>query len=160
MRQLETRAWCGQMWSFTPFPTSGRVYFWKEAYDSEYLVPIEKHGGRFCDGLGSNIVALYPVSPIITLHDRITARQYVDRLGNKCILWSRRYSRTTMQFTKRRQCPLQTTGTVLSWFAGHEGELQHLPSPAESPDLNIIEPLWSVLETRMRNKFPPWISLK
>jgi hypothetical protein len=37
--------------------------------------------GTFCDGLGSNIVVQYSVGPIITLHGRITAREYVDRLG-------------------------------------------------------------------------------
>jgi hypothetical protein len=31
-----------------------------------------------------------------------------------------------------------TDGTVQSWFEEHEGELQHLPWPAQSPDLNII----------------------
>jgi hypothetical protein len=41
----------------------------------------------------------------------------------------------------------------------HEGELQHLPWPAQSPHLNIVEPLWSVLETRVRNRFPPPTSL-
>jgi hypothetical protein len=59
-----------------------------------------------------------------------------------------------MQFSKT------TAGTVQSWFEEHEGELQHLPWPAQSPDLNITEPLWSVLETRVRNRFPPPTSLK
>jgi hypothetical protein len=36
---------------------------------------------RFCDGLGSNIVVQCSVSPIIALHDRIAAREYVDKLG-------------------------------------------------------------------------------
>ncbi|PNF32293.1 hypothetical protein B7P43_G16680 [Cryptotermes secundus] len=51
-------------------------------------------------------------------------------------------------------------GTVQLWFEEHEGELQHPPWPAQAPDLNITEPLWSVLETRMSNKVPPSTSLK
>jgi hypothetical protein len=39
--------------------------------------------GRFCDGLGSNIVVQYSVGPIITLHGRIIAREYVGRLENQ-----------------------------------------------------------------------------
>jgi hypothetical protein len=56
--------------------------------------------------------------------------------------------------------PIHTTETVQLRFDEHEGELQHLPWPAQSPDLNIIKPLWSVLETRVRNRFPPPTSLK
>jgi hypothetical protein len=39
--------------------------------------------GMFCDGLGSNIMLQYSVGLIITLHGRITAREYVDRLCNQ-----------------------------------------------------------------------------
>jgi hypothetical protein len=56
--------------------------------------------------------------------------------------------------------PIHTAGTVQSWFEEHKGELHHLPWPAKSPDLNITEPLWSVLETRVRNGFPLPASLK
>jgi hypothetical protein len=28
------------------------------------------------------------------------------------------------------------------------------PWPAQPPDLNITEPLWSILGTRVRNRFP------
>jgi hypothetical protein len=52
--------------------------------------------------------------------------------------------------------PIYTAGIVQSWFEQHEGELLSIfPCPAQSPDLNITEPLWSVLDTRMRNRFPP-----
>jgi hypothetical protein len=57
------------------------------------------------------------------------------------------------------QDDINTAGTVQSWFEEHEGELQHLPWATKSPDLNITEPLWSVLETRVSNRFPPSISL-
>jgi hypothetical protein len=70
--------------SFTLFPTWGRVYVWrtpKEAYNPECLVSTTR--GRFCDGLGSNIVVKYSIGPIITFHGRIIAREYVDRLGNQ-----------------------------------------------------------------------------
>jgi hypothetical protein len=56
--------------------------------------------------------------------------------------------------------PIRIAGTVQSWFEEDEGELQYLPLPAQSPDLNITEPLWSVLETGVRNRFPPPTSLK
>jgi hypothetical protein len=55
---------------------------------------------------------------------------------------------------------IHTAGMVQSCFEEHESELQHLSWPTQSPDLNIIEPLWSVLETRARNRFPPPTSLK
>jgi hypothetical protein len=56
--------------------------------------------GRFCDCLDSKIIVQYSVGPIITLHGLITARDYVDRLGNRCITLSRRYFRTTIQVSK------------------------------------------------------------
>jgi hypothetical protein len=35
--------------------------------------------GRFCDGLRSNIMIHYSVGPIITLHGRIIAMEYVGK---------------------------------------------------------------------------------
>jgi hypothetical protein len=51
--------------------------------------------------------------------------------------------------------PIHTAEIVQPWFEEHEGELQHLPWPALSPDFNIIEPLRSVFETTVRNKQIP-----
>jgi hypothetical protein len=55
---------------------------------------------------------------------------------------------------------IHTAGTIQLWFEEHEDELQYLPWPALSPVLNIIAPLCSVLETRVRNRFPPPAFLK
>jgi hypothetical protein len=71
----------------------------------------------------------------------------------RCIPWSRRYFRTTIHSTKTTMLPF----TQLELY---EGELQHHPWPAESPDLNITEPFCSVLETWVRNRFPSTTSLK
>jgi hypothetical protein len=98
--------------------------------------------GRFCDSLAA--ISWYSVGPIITLHGRITAREYVDSLGNQV------HPMIQTSFPNN-DAPIYTAGTVQSLFEEHEGELQHLLWPAKSPDLNVIEPLWSVSETRMRN---------
>jgi hypothetical protein len=104
--------------------------------------------------LGSNIVLQYSVGPIIVLHGRITSREYVDGLDNQV------HPMIQTLFPNNDNVPIHTAGTTQSWFEEHEGELQHLPWPAQSPDLNIIEPLWSVLDTKMRHRFPPSKFLK
>jgi hypothetical protein len=56
--------------------------------------------------------------------------------------------------------PLFTQLELSVIFEGHESELQHLPWRAQLPDFNMTEPLWSVLKTTLRNRFPPPTSLK
>jgi hypothetical protein len=97
---------------------------------------------------------------MITLHDRITAREYVDRFGNQVHPIIQTLFPNNDALFQDDNAPLHTTGTIQSWFEKHEGELQHLLWPAQSPDLNSTEPLWSVLETRVRNRFPPPTSVK
>ena len=50
--------------------------------------------------------------------------------------------------------PIHTARSVQSWLEEHEDALQHLLWLAQLPNLNIIEPLWSVLESRVRSRFP------
>jgi hypothetical protein len=56
--------------------------------------------------------------------------------------------------------PIHTARSVQSWFDEHEDALQHLPWQAQLLGLNIIKPVWSVLESRMRSRFPPPSFLK
>jgi hypothetical protein len=56
--------------------------------------------------------------------------------------------------------PMHTARSVQSWFEEHEEALQHLPWAAQSPDLNIIDTLWSVLENGVRSRYSPPSSLK
>jgi hypothetical protein len=102
-------------------------------------------------------VVQYSVGPIITLHGRITAREYVDRLDNQVHSMMQTLFANNAVF-QNENVPIHIA--VQSWFEERDSELQHLPWPAQSPDLNVTEPLRSVLETRVRNRFPPPTSLK
>jgi hypothetical protein len=59
-----------------------------------------------------------------------------------------------MQFFKMT-VSTHTTRSVQFWFEEHEDALHHLPQSAQSPNLNIIEPLSSVVESMVRSRFPP-----
>jgi hypothetical protein len=54
--------------------------------------------------------------------------------------------------------PIYTARIFQSWF--EQRALQHLPWAAQTPDLNIIDTLWSVLEIWVRSRYPPPSSLK
>jgi hypothetical protein len=82
-------------------------------------------------------ISWYSVGPITTLHSQITAREYMDRLGNQVHPMIQTFpNNAVLQYDN---APIHTAGTVQSWFEKHEGELQHLPRPVQSPDLNITE---------------------
>jgi hypothetical protein len=97
--------------------------------------------------------------PIITPHGRITASDYVGILGNQVhpTLWMFPNNDAIFQ---DGSSSIHTAKSVQSWFEQHEDALQHLPWPAQSPELIIIEPPWSVLESRMRSRFPSPSSVK
>jgi hypothetical protein len=84
----------------------------------------------------------------------------VDRLGNQVHPTIQTLFPNNDAVFQDDSAPIHTAGTVHTWFEKYESELQHLPWTAKSPDLSIIEPLWSVLEIGVRNRFPPPTSLK
>jgi len=60
----------------------------------------------------------------------------------------------------KRQFAHTHSQKVQSLFKEHEEAFRHLPWLARSPDLFIIESLWSVLKSMVRSRFPPLSSLK
>ena len=49
---------------------------------------------------------------------------------------------------------------IHTWYEEHKSCIEHIEWPQQSPDLNIIENMWCVLERQVRNCYPPLPCLK
>jgi len=83
----------------------------------------------------------------------ITASYCVDILGNQVHPMVHMMFRNSDPIFQDDISPIHIARTLKSWFEEHEDA--HVPWPAQSPVLYIIESLWSVWESRVRNRVPP-----
>ena len=90
----------------------------------------------------------------ISVNGQITTRDYVDILDNQVCPVVQMLFPNNYAIFQDENLLIHTSRSVHSWFEEHEDAVQHLPWPGKSPDLNIIKPLWSVLDSRVRSKFP------
>jgi hypothetical protein len=64
----------------------------------------------------------------------------VDRLGYQAHPMIQTLFLNISAIFQDDSAPINTAGTIQSWFEEHEHELHCHPCPAQSLDLNIIEP--------------------
>jgi hypothetical protein len=67
-------------------------------------------------------ISWHSFGPFIILHGRITAREYMDRLGIQMHPMIQTFPNKDVVF-QDDSAPIHTAGTVPSWFEEHEGEL-------------------------------------
>jgi len=97
---------------------------------------------QISDHLGNSVFSW----SYFTLNGRITASDYMDMAGNQV------YPLIQMLFPNFGAVfqddilPIHTARSDQSWLEEHEDVFQHLPWPAQFPDLNIIETLVSFRE--------------
>jgi hypothetical protein len=98
-------------------------------------------------------ISWYSAGPIITLHGRITASDYVDIFGNQVHPTVQMWFPNNDAIFQDDNSPIHTSRCIQSWFEEHEDALQHLLWPGKSPHLNIIELIRSVLQSTVRRRF-------
>ena len=86
-------------------------------------------------------ISWYSSGPIFTVNGRNIAGDYVDILDNEvhCIV-QMLFPNNDAVF-QDDSSPIHTARSVQSWFEEHKDALQHLPQPAQSPNLYIIKQL-------------------
>jgi hypothetical protein len=143
------------------FPTPGRVYVWRtleKAYNLQmhawFQQPHEGGSAMVWAAISWYSILLVPL--LLFIAKLLQRRTWT--LGNQAHPMIHKFSNDAV--FQKNNAPIHTVATVQPWFEDHEGKLQHLPWPEKSPDLIITEPLWSVLETRLKSRFPLPTSLK
>jgi hypothetical protein len=81
-------------------------------------VPTVKHGGSFVMVWAA--ISWYSVGHIINHHGRITAREYMDRLGNQVHPMIQTLFPNNDAVFQDDNAPNHTAGTVQSWFEERE----------------------------------------
>ena len=104
-------------------------------------------------------VSWFSAGPIVTLKGRIAGEKYREVLADQVHPMMKILFPAGDGIFQDDNAPIHEVRVVQSWFDEHEDEVKDLLWPAQSPDLNIIEPLWSILELSIRNRYPPSASL-
>lgn len=136
--------------SFEVFRGDGKRYVWrnsKEKYDPKCLIPTFKSGQESIMVWGC--FTKNKLGPLIRLEGKITAKKYIEILENHLLPFIASLDNYIFQ---EDNAPIHTAKIVKKWKI--DNNIINLPWPAQSPDINPIENLWSELDRQVRAHKP------
>ena len=121
-----------------------------EKYDIECLIPTVKSGRQGVMVWGC--FSKNNLGPLVKLKGKITATVYMNVLENYLLPFINNLDDQENFIFQEDNAPIHTAKVVKSWE--EENEVNSLPWPAQSADLNPIEHLWDELERHVQAHKP------
>lgn len=152
-RDKSVSFWKRILWSdeskFNMFGSDGKVYVRRpinKSLDPRYTIKTLKHGGGNIMVWGA--FSWSGVGPLVRINGRMDQYQYRDIMADVMIPYVDENMTMTCIFQHDND-PKHTSRTVKACLS--EFSVAVLEWPPQSPDLNPIENLWSIVERKMKN---------
>ncbi|GFX72900.1 DDE_3 domain-containing protein [Trichonephila clavipes] len=139
----------------------GSVMIWAAVswFSAEPIVTLKGRitGGKIKHSYTKKLILSYLTC--VTLKGRITGEKYKEILSDQVHPMMQTLLSAIDGIFQDDNAPVHAAGLVRPWFDEHEDEVKFSPWPAQPPNLNIIEPLRSILEYSIRNRYTQPASL-
>ncbi|CAB5373046.1 unnamed protein product [Rhizophagus irregularis] len=138
--------------TYTQFRTSGFGRVWRESSEEFHedciASTVQKSFGRMFWGCFSWV----GMGPLVPLTGRITGAIHHETLANYAIPTVKSHAKKIKKkiFFQEDNAPVHTAKIARSFLTSSNIEL--FPWPAQSPDMNLIENIWSYIEVKIRQR--------